>query len=202
MVKAPPRPAEDPIEVITVGVRSPSGSNIPAPARVREAMEAAASSAAVELLAAYHVTVQPAGGAQSQGSGPAFAALGVVRFSSPGLNGTATLGASSSILKRSHPGGTPVSDWMAELANQFFGRFKLKLLRAGFELWSMAPAGVTGRLLATGVSQPQSVPLAFTDGAGGAVALWIEVELHREIKINAPAGDADIPREGDVIIFD
>jgi hypothetical protein len=202
MVKERRRSADDQPEVITVGVRSPSGSNVPAPARLREAMEAAANSAAVELLAAYHVTIQPAGAPQAQAPSPAFAALGVVRFSSPGLNGTATVGASASILKRSHPGGTPVSDWMAELANQFFGRFKLKLLRAGFELWSMAPVAVTGRLLVTGVSQPQAVPLAFADAAGGAVALWIEVELQREIKINAPAGEADIPREGDVILFD
>jgi hypothetical protein len=165
-------------------------------------MEAAASSAVVDLLAAYHVTAQPAGGPQAQAPSPAFAALGVVRFSSPGVNGTATLGASATILKRSNPSGTPVRDWMAELANQFFGRFKLKLLRAGFELWSMAPVAVTGRLLATGVSQPQSVPLAFVDAAGGAVALWLEVEIQREIRIEPPASDGDIPREGDVILFD
>jgi len=156
----------------------------------------------VDLLAAYHVPVQPAGGSPPQAPGRAFAALGVVRFSSTGLNGTATLGASAAILKRSNPGGAPVSDWMAELANQFFGRFKLKLLRAGFELWSMAPVAITGRLLATGVSQPQSVPLTFVDVTGGAVALWIEVEILREVRINPPASDGDIPREGDVILFD
>ena len=105
------------------------------------------------------------------------------------------------MLKRSNASGTSHSDWIAELANQFFGRFKLKLLRGGFELWSMEPVAITGRLLATGVSQPQSVPFAFVDAAGGAVALWIEMEINGEVKINRPASDAAIPNEGDVILF-
>jgi hypothetical protein len=111
------------------------------------------------------------------------------------------LGASAPMLKRSNASGTSHSDWIAELANQFFGRFKLKLLRGGFELWSMESVAITGRLLATGVSQPQSVPFAFVDAAGGAVALWIEIEINGEIRINTPARDAEIPREGDVILF-
>ena len=186
--------------MISLTVRSPSGSEVPAPAGLQEAIEAAASSAAVELLAAYRVTTQLAVGPQAQAR-PSVAALGVVRFNSSGLNGSATLGASAAILKRSNPSGTSNSDWMAELANQFFGRFKLKLLRAGFELWSMALVAVTGRLLATGVSQPQAIPLVFVDAAGGAVALWIDIEINREIRINPPASDAEIPREGDIILF-
>ena len=150
-------------------------------------MEAAAIAAAQELLSAYRVTIQPAAAPAAQGPGPAFAALGLVTFKASGMNGTATLGASAAILKRSNASGTPHSDWIAELANQFFGRFKLKLLRAGFELWSMAPVAVRGRLLATGVSQPQSVPLSFVDAAGGAVAIWVEIEINGEVRINAPA---------------
>ena len=65
----------------------------------------------------------------------------------------------------------------------------------------MAPVAVRGRLLATGVSQPQSVPLSFVDAAGGAVAIWVEIEINGEVRINAPANGTDIPREGDVILF-
>jgi len=179
----------------------PPGSTAQAPAGLKEAMDAAAVAAALELLAAYRVTLQPAVGAQAQAPGPALAALGFVRFRASGLNGTATLGASAPMLKRSNASRTSHSDWIAELANQFFGRFKLKLLRAGFELWSMEPIANTGRLLVTGVTQPQSVPFAFVDAAGGAVALWIEIEVSGEVKINAPGGDAAIPNEGDVILF-
>ena len=139
--------------------------------------------------------------APAQAPGPVLAALGLVTFKASGLSGTATLGASAAILKRSNPTGTPHSDWIAELANQFFGRFKLKLLRGGFELWSMEPVATTGRLLVTGVSQPQSVPLAFVDTAGGAISLWIDVELNGEVRTNAPASEAEIPREGDIILF-
>jgi hypothetical protein len=66
----------------------------------------------------------------------------------------------------------------------------------------MAPVKITGRLLATGVSQPQSDPLAFVDAAGGAIALWIEVEILEDVRINPPASAGDIPREGDVILFE
>jgi hypothetical protein len=172
------------------------------PAGLQEAMEAAAISAAQELLAAYRVTIQPAAASPAPGAaGPALAALGLVTFKASGMHGTATLGASAAILKRSNASGTPHSDWIAELANQFFGRFKLKLLRAGVELWSMAPVAVRGRLLATGVSQPQSVPFSFVDAAGGTIALWVEVEINGEVRINGQANGAEIPREGDVILF-
>ena len=53
-------------------------------------MDAAAVAAALELLAAYRVTLQPAIGSQAQA--PGLAALGFVRFRASGLNGTATLG--------------------------------------------------------------------------------------------------------------
>jgi hypothetical protein len=164
-------------------------------------MEAAAILAVQGLFATCGVRLQPMVGSPAKTPGRALAALGVVRFASPGLSGTATVGASAPILKRSNSGGTSHRDWIAELANQFFGRFKLKLLRGGFELWSMAPVAITGRLLATGVSQPESPPLAFVDAQGDAVLLWIEVEISGEVKVGTPASDGEIPSEGDIILF-
>jgi hypothetical protein len=187
--------------VISVAFRPPPGSTIRPPAGLKEKMEAAAIAAAQELLAAYRVSIQPVEGARGQAPAPALAALGVVRFTAPELSGTATLGTSATLLRRSNPVATSDRDWIAELANQFFGRFKLKLLRGGFELWSMAPVAVTGRLLATGISQPASAPFAFVDARGGAVALWIDVEINGEIRIEPPAGDSEIPHEGDVLLF-
>jgi len=81
------------------------------------------------------------------------------------------------------------------------GRFKLKLLRVGFELWSMAPVTVSGRLLVTAVSQPQFTPLAFRDSQGGSIGVWIEIEINGPLKITAPPADGEIPSEGDVILF-
>jgi hypothetical protein len=164
-------------------------------------MNAAAIPAAIELMAAYGVTIQAMVGPLPPAAGSALAALGLVRFAAPGLSGTAVLGASATILKRSNAGSSSSRDWVAELANQFFGRLKLKLLRGGFGLWSMAPVAVKGRLLVTGVSQPQSTPFMFVDAQGGTVAVWIEVETSGGVAAETPADEGEIPREGDIILF-
>jgi hypothetical protein len=164
-------------------------------------MEAAATTAAIELLAAYRVTITPVIPTGAPTPMSDLAALGVVRFTAPGLSGTAILGAAASTLKRSNARGTSDRDWVAELANQFIGRFKLKLLRGGFELWSMAPVAVSGRLLVTAVSQPEFAPIAFRDADGGSIAIWIEIEISGPLKVTGPTNDPEIPREGDVILF-
>jgi hypothetical protein len=171
------------------------------PAGLQSAMDGAAVAAAVELFAAYRVTIAPVAGPDVPASVPDLAALGLVRFTAPGLSGTATLGCSASTLRRSNMRGTSDRDWIAELSNQYIGRFKLKLLRAGFELWSMTPVSVSGRLLATAVSQPGFPPAFFRDAKGGSVAVWIEMEINGPLKMAAPAADGEIPREGDVILF-
>jgi hypothetical protein len=164
-------------------------------------MDTAAVAAVVELFAAYRVTLTPLNGAQDPAPVPDLAALGIVRFTATGLTGTAVLGCSKSTLRGSNMRGTSDRDWIAELANQFIGRLKLKLLRAGFELWSMMPLTSSGRLLASAVSQPEAPPTLFADGKGGSVAAWIEMEISAPLKVTAPAAEGEIPREGDVILF-
>jgi hypothetical protein len=200
--------------VFKVAFSAPPGSSLPpqVPKGLTEAMETAATSAVVELMAAYGVTIQ----ATDALSIPDLAALDLVRFTAQQLTGTATLGASAAILKRTNGGATTGRDWIAELANQFVGRWKLKLLRAKFELWSLAPVATKGRLLVTGISAPETTPLSFVDGQGGAVALWMELDINGEVKAGAPAvappppapppaevpaTDAEIPNEGDIILF-
>ncbi len=165
-------------------------------------MDVAAESAAVELFAASGITISPVPSSAVQLPVPDLAALGTVRFTAPALTGTASLGASTGTLRRSSVRGTSDRDWIAELANQYLGRFKLKLIRAGFELWAMAPSRVTGRLLVTAVSQPEFLPLVFRDVKGGSVAVWIEFELNGPLK-NTPSvpAEGEIPKEGDLILF-
>lgn len=179
-------------------LRSPAGDT---PGAVQTALETAATAAAIELFAAYRVALTTIAGSDIQTPVPDLAALGIVKFTAPALNGSAVLGASASILRKANGRGTSHRDWIAELANQYIGRFKLKLLRAGFELWSMSPVAVSGRLLATAVSQPQFPPIAFRDSQGGSVALWIELDVSGTLKMAAPAGEGEIPTEGDVILF-
>jgi hypothetical protein len=164
-------------------------------------MDTAAIAAVVELFAAYRVTLTPVNGAQDPAPVADLAALGIVRFTGPGLTGTAVLGCSKGTLRRSNMRGTSDRDWIGELSNQFIGRLKLKLLRAGFELWSMTPLSTSGRLLASAVSQPEAPPAVFADAKGGSVAAWIEMEINGPLKVTAPAADGAIPREGDIILF-
>jgi hypothetical protein len=165
-------------------------------------MDAAATAAAIELFAAYRVTIALVAAPDVHVPIPNLAALGIVRFTAPGLSGTVVLGASTSTLRRSNSRGTTNRDWVAELANQFIGRFKLKLLRGGFELWSMAPVAVSGRILLTAMSQPEFAPIAFRDTDGGSLAVWIDMEISGPLKVTAPDGQGEIPKEGDVILFD
>jgi hypothetical protein len=171
------------------------------PPGLESAIDATATSAAVELFAAYRVTIAPVTGPEVQLPIPDLSALGIVRFTAPGLFGTTVLGVSNGTLRRSNTRGTSDRDWVAELANQYIGRFKLKLLRTGFELWSMTPVTVSGRLLATAVSQPDFAPIFFRDAKGGSVAVWIEIDIDGPLKVTPPASDGEIPREGDVILF-
>ena len=189
--------------MVKLTVRSPPGGG-PAPeipARVQNLLDAAATDAAVELFAAHRVTIVRAPTPETHAPMADLAALGIVRFTAPTLTGTAVLGASTSTLRRSNGRASSDRDWVAELANQFVGRFKLKLLRAGFELWSMAPVTVSGRLLATAVSQPQYTPISFRDSRGGSIGIWIEIEPGGPLKITTPPAAGEIPNEGDIILF-
>ena len=185
-------------------VSRPSGAAPELPDELQSAMGGAATAAAIELFAAYRVAiarVTPAADAGADAPISDLSALGIVRFTASGLSGTAVLGASTGTLRRSNLRNTSDRDWVAELANQFIGRFKLKLLRAGFELWSMAPLAISARLLVTAVSQPESPPFLFRDAQGGSVAVWIEIDINGPLRMTKPAADGELPREGDIIIF-
>jgi hypothetical protein len=186
---------------VTFSFAPGAGDASPVPPGLESAIDATATSAAVELFAAYRVTIAPVTGPDVQLPIPDLSALGIVRFTASGLVGTTVVGVSTGTLRRSNMRGTSDRDWVAELANQYIGRFKLKLLRMGFELWSMTPVTVSGRLLATAVSQPDFAPIAFRDAKGGSVAVWIEIEINGPLKVTPPASDGEIPHEGDVILF-
>jgi hypothetical protein len=178
-----------------------TGATPEVPPGLQTTIDSTATSAAVELFSAYRVTLAPVTGSEVQLPIPDLSALGIVRFTASGLIGTTVLGVSTGTLRRSNTRGTSDRDWVAELANQYIGRFKLKLLRMGFELWSMTPVTVSGRLLATAVSQPDFTPIYLRDAKGGSVAVWIEMEINGPLKVTAPGSEGEIPREGDVILF-
>src|SRR5436309_12830080 len=70
------------------------------PPDLRSTVDGAATSAAVELFGAYRVTLAPVTGPDIKLPVPDLTALGIVRFTAPGLTGTAVLGASTRPLRR------------------------------------------------------------------------------------------------------
>jgi hypothetical protein len=176
----------------------------PAPPGVQSEIESlltnASASAAAELFSEYNVSLEDGDVTVYRSAGD-LAFLGVVSYMAPGLSGTLVLGLTPKVLRRSNPCQTSDRDWAGELANQLFGRVKLKLLRRGLELWSVAPAVVDGTHLIPAVTHPGFDPHFFKADTTECVALWIEVEIGRDVRLDTAAPDQDIPTEGDVILF-
>ena len=184
-----------------MGLATDAPPSRPCPSPELEALLTSASaSAAAELFSEYHVALEDGdiGAYQSAGE---LAFIGVVRYMAAGLSGTLVLGLTHEILRRSNPCNTSDRDWAGELANQLFGRVKLKLLRRGLEMWSVAPAVVDGHHLVPAVSHPGFDPHFFRADVTDCVALWIEIEVNSEIKLDPAPVEETIPSEGDLILF-
>lgn len=155
--------------------------------------------ATVELFESYGVALQPV----NQGTQfvPTEAYLGAVGLSAQGLNGSLVLGAGGGPLQQSKPCVATDRDWTRELSNQLFGRFKMKLLRAGMEVWSSTPAVVDGQHLSPATASAQFNPLYFRSGEGEIVLAWAEVEMTAQVRLDPPKDNEPLPNEGDVILF-
>jgi hypothetical protein len=180
----------------------PSFARMPVSGEVEAFLTDATAAAAAELFAEYHVLLA-AGDESAYRSAGDLAFLSVVSYMAAGVSGTQVLGATPSVLRRSNPCATSDRDWTGELANQLFGRVKLKLLRRGLEMWSASPAVVDGRHLVPVLSQPGFQPSFFTANRGECVAVWTELEVKGGVALlpetAAPTGE--IPAEGDLILF-
>jgi hypothetical protein len=152
----------------------------------------------VELFESYGVLLQLVDRGDNF---PKEAFLGAVGLSAQGLTGSMILGAGSGPLRQSKPCATPDRDWVRELSNQLFGRVKMKLLRAGIEVWSTTPAVVDGQNLTPALDSARFRPLYFRSTDGEMVLAWAEVELSAKLQLDPPKDPEKLPTEGDVIIF-
>jgi hypothetical protein len=132
---------------------------------------------------------------------PPNAFLGAVGLSAPGLTGSLVLGAGSGPLRRSKPCVSTDRDWVRELSNQLFGRVKMKLLRAGIEVWSTTPAIVDAQHLIPAVRSAHFKPLYFESQDGELLLAWAEIEMTSQVRLDPPKDPQALPTEGDVIIF-
>jgi CheY-specific phosphatase CheX len=155
--------------------------------------------AGMALFLAYDVTLEPTE-LEEWRKHPQLNLVSVIGFAGKGVSGSLVLGATHEPLERSKPSRSSERDWIAELANQLLGRIKNKVLRAGIEFYAMPPAVVSGSHLAPVASQPDFRPWVFAT-PGGVVCLWIEVNAAPELEPDVSLLEADIPAEGDMLLF-
>jgi hypothetical protein len=166
---------------------------------VEELFTTTAFEAGMALFLAYDVSLEPTD-LDGYRKSPELTLVSVIGFAGRGVSGSLVLGATSEPLERSKPSRASARDWIAELANQLLGRIKNKVLRRGIEFYAMPPAVVSGNHLAPVTSQPDFRPWVFAT-PGGVVCLWIEVSAAPEVQPDAGLIAADIPAEGDVLLF-
>lgn len=154
--------------------------------------------ATLELFESYGVSLRPV---ERGDQFPSEAFVGAVGLSAQGLTGSLILGAGCGTLRQSKPGASTDRDWTRELSNQLFGRVKMKLLRAGVEVWSTTPAVVDGQHVTPAVRSSQFRPLCFQAGDGEIVLTWAEVEMTSLVRLAPPIDPNALPNEGDVILF-
>jgi hypothetical protein len=166
---------------------------------VEQLFTSTAFEAGMALFLAYDVSLEPTD-IEAWRTNPELTLVSVIGFAGRGVSGSLVLGATQEPIERSKPSRASARDWIAELANQLLGRIKNKVLRQGIEFYAMPPAVVSGNHLAPVVSQPDFRPWVFAT-PGGVVCLWIEVTAAAEITPDEALIGADIPAEGDMLLF-
>jgi len=140
-----------------------------------------AAQAWVELLAAYGVALTPAAaGWQARAEQPKL--FGVIGFGGKGVRATCLVGAEQSLLEASCRASGRPRDWIAELANQFVGRLKMKLLSHSVSVTMTTPLALSG-VRVTPLPRFAEEPVAF-DSPQGAALLWLELETEEHFALS------------------
>jgi hypothetical protein len=124
----------------------------------------------------------------------------VAAFMSAQVHGYIVLSTTESVLCRSNGTTSPPDDWMAELANQFLGRFKNRLLRQGVQIQRMPPAVFRGQSTRLhNLHNMYEVLLSCGDA-------WVHIAVDLEpavtfVEVDPPCDDTAVPAEGDLLLF-
>ena len=164
------------------------------------------TSACEELFARYGVAAKRVG-EEEEPTEPDFFMCAIIGFAGRDVWGTLILAVTEEISDSSNPvfgnGGKRVSlrrDWVGELANPLLGRVKHELLRHGVEIHTNLPAVLRGRHLAP-LPRVELKPLKFAL-AGGAAAVWLEVEARPEFEIGRATPEHAGAAAGDALLFE
>lgn len=124
----------------------------------------------------------------------------VSSFIGPQVHGYVVLSTTESVLRRSNGTSSPPDDWMAELANQFLGRFKNRLLRQGVPIQRMPPAVFRGQ--STRLRNRHNIYEVVLSGSDGWVHIAVDLEPAVSSFDGAPAcEDTAVPAEGELLLF-
>ena len=155
------------------------------------------ASACVELFGAYGVELSR--GSKDWGSSEERLLSGSVGFVGRRVRGTCLLAAAVPPLELSCPQqGGPLRDWVGELANQFVGRLKSKLLARGVEIFVTTPIVLSGIRIQP-LPRGKAEPFVFTSSAGDVLA-WVEVETEEAFVLGSEQPEST-NGEGDVIVL-
>jgi hypothetical protein len=130
--------------------------------------------------------------------GGAHALTGIIGFTGNGITGMCLLAATEEPLNATNPIGGSLRDWMAELSNQLAGRLKHKLLAHGSEVYITTPIVLRATRIEP-LPRRQLAPSGFT-GAGGSLALWVEVETSPDFAL-VPSSGEEAVAEGETLLF-
>lgn len=137
------------------------------------------------------------GGADSQ----SFERAAVIGFVGEGIRGTLGIGMNDQVRDELTPFGYDPTAWQQELANQFVGRMKRKLMSHGLMVDVTLPMVLRGVRLEL-VDRRDPIAVFTIDHPGGAIATWLDVELERTtvLEITADPEFQSAP-EGELILF-
>ena len=152
-----------------------------------------------KLLVGYGLQLQP-GDLSHLLAGRDLSLLGIIGFTGRHIAGTLVVGATKEPIEASQPPNSTSRDWVAELANQLLGGVKNRVLSHGIEFYAVPPTVVSGAHLAPVTSRSNFEPVTFSC-AGGIICLWIEIEVSDPYLLSPATDAAEIPDEGDVLLF-
>jgi hypothetical protein len=170
--------------------------------QLEDLIEQCSIESAVGLFRAYRVTLECAD-ATERAVMPAASLCGVVGFVGRQLSGAMLLAVTPEPLASSNPTTTSSRDWIAELANQLFGRIRNRLLQRGLDLAGTPPVVVRGDGIEALTANTDCRPIVLRGPAGGKVCVWVDCVPKDGLPVSLAETDAerDVVPEGSVMFF-
>lgn len=171
----------------------------------RTAIDTILQSSAVELFHSQGVAVAPLRPAALGAQQRFYDWVGLIHFEAANLSGVLTVSIPMPVWSNRDTQGAlsadseTLADWHRELANQLMGRIKNRLLKFQLTLRPRLPSALSGAALELHRKRSASEVLYRFRALRGDILVVVDAPLERAIL--AYAGDAQIAREGELILF-